>query len=230
MALLDEEIERERQKIKEDLEKRAREIASQQKKKDLEDAAAAAVSSRQSLTQFLYSSLPFRRSTPSVPVPPILTPADPQQAQPGKENPPGSRPGTPAASSAPETKSRTSDTKASEIPLPGPSPSEMEWQRQKDIDNVSNEAIDKIMEMIGLEEVKSQVLRIKAKIDTAIRQNTDFKEERLGVTLLGNPGTGMLLFGHICTGWKTNISVRENHGCTEIREISKHIPRGTAGN
>jgi hypothetical protein len=50
------------------------------------------------------------------------------------------------------------------------------------------------MDMIGLEEVKSQVLRIKAKIDTAIRQNTDFKEERFGVTLLGNPGTGMRPF------------------------------------
>jgi hypothetical protein len=44
--------------------------------------------------------------------------------------------------------------------------------------------------MIGLENVKSQVLRIKAKVDTSIRQGTDLKKERLGLVLLGNPGTG----------------------------------------
>lgn len=65
-----------------------------------------------------------------------------------------------------------------------------EWQRQKDQENASNLAIDKIMEMIGLEEVKSQVLRIKSKIDTSVRQGTDLKKERFGLVLLGNPGTG----------------------------------------
>jgi hypothetical protein len=71
------------------------------------------------------------------------------------------------------------------------SPSKTEWQRQKDQENASNPAIDKIMEMIGLEEVKRQVLRIKAKVETSIRQGTDIKKERLGLVLLGNPGTGM---------------------------------------
>lgn len=67
-----------------------------------------------------------------------------------------------------------------------------EWQRQKDQENASNLAIDEIMEMIGLEEVKSQVLRIKSKIDTSVRQGTDLKKERLGLVLLGNPGTGQI--------------------------------------
>lgn len=44
--------------------------------------------------------------------------------------------------------------------------------------------------MIGLEDVKAQVLRIKAKVETSIRQGTDLKKERLGLVLLGNPGTG----------------------------------------
>jgi hypothetical protein len=70
------------------------------------------------------------------------------------------------------------------------SASKTEWQRQKDQENANNPAIDKIMEMIGLEDVKSQVLRIKSKVDTSIRQGTDLKKERLGLTLLGNPGTG----------------------------------------
>lgn len=72
------------------------------------------------------------------------------------------------------------------------SASKTEWQRQKDQDNASNPAIDKIMEMIGLEEVKSQVLRIKSKVDTSVRQGTDLKNERLGLVLLGNPGTGQI--------------------------------------
>lgn len=73
------------------------------------------------------------------------------------------------------------------------SPARTEWERQKDKENQSNLAIDQIMEMIGLEDVKSQVLKIKSKVETSIRQGTDLKKERLGLTLLGNPGTGMLL-------------------------------------
>jgi DNA replication protein DnaC len=46
------------------------------------------------------------------------------------------------------------------------------------------------MSMIGLESVKSKVLEIKARVETAVRQNTDLKKERLGLVLLGNPGTG----------------------------------------
>jgi len=71
------------------------------------------------------------------------------------------------------------------------SPSKTEWQRQKDQENASNPAIDQIMEMIGLEDIKSQVLKIKSKVETASRQGTDLKKERLGLVLLGNPGTGM---------------------------------------
>ena len=71
------------------------------------------------------------------------------------------------------------------------SASKTEWQRQKDQENASNPAIDDIMAMIGLEDVKLQVLKIKSKVETSIRQNTDLKRERLGLVLLGNPGTGM---------------------------------------
>ena len=70
-----------------------------------------------------------------------------------------------------------------------------EWQRQKDQEGAHNPAIDNIMEMIGLEDVKAQVLKIKAKVETSIRQGTDLKRERLGLVLLGNPGTGKF-FSH----------------------------------
>ena len=69
--------------------------------------------------------------------------------------------------------------------------SEVKWQRQKDVENASNIAIDSMMEMIGLEDVKSQVLRIKAKVDATIRQTSGLKNERFNVSLLGNPGTGL---------------------------------------
>ena len=74
-------------------------------------------------------------------------------------------------------------------PIPKSS-SQEEWQHMKDIGGVSNDAVDAIMQMIGLEEVKAQVLRIKSKIDLTIQQNVSFKDERFNVVLLGNPGTG----------------------------------------
>lgn len=73
---------------------------------------------------------------------------------------------------------------------PNESPSKTEWQRQKDQENAQHPAIDNMMEMIGLEDVKAQILKIKAKVETTIRQGTDLKKERFGLTLLGNPGTG----------------------------------------
>jgi hypothetical protein len=73
------------------------------------------------------------------------------------------------------------------------SSSQEEWQHMKDIDGASNHAIDAIMQMIGLEEVKAQVLKIKSKIDVTKRQNTSLKDERFNIVLLGNPGTGTIL-------------------------------------
>jgi DNA replication protein DnaC len=46
------------------------------------------------------------------------------------------------------------------------------------------------MSLTGLEEVKSTFLSIKAKIETVARQGLDMKKERLGMVMLGNPGTG----------------------------------------
>ncbi|KAI1386218.1 P-loop containing nucleoside triphosphate hydrolase protein [Hypoxylon trugodes] len=72
----------------------------------------------------------------------------------------------------------------------GPSSAEADWKHQKDFENVSNEALDSLFKMIGLESVKKEFLTIKAKIDTFLRQGADTKDERLGAALLGNPGTG----------------------------------------
>jgi len=71
------------------------------------------------------------------------------------------------------------------------SPAKQEWQSQKAAENLSNSDFDAVMDMIGLEEVKLQILRIKAKVEVSIRQNSDMGQDRLNVAFMGNPGTGM---------------------------------------
>ncbi|KAI0954385.1 hypothetical protein AcV7_007636 [Taiwanofungus camphoratus] len=70
-----------------------------------------------------------------------------------------------------------------------PSKAEQEWERQKLMEGASNDSIDSIMNMTGLEDVKAQILQVKNKIDVARRQNISLKE-RYNIVLLGNPGTG----------------------------------------
>ena len=65
-----------------------------------------------------------------------------------------------------------------------------EWAQQKRLENAQNKALDSLMEMIGLEHVKSKFLSIKSRVDTAVRQNIGLKGDRFGAALLGNPGTG----------------------------------------
>ena len=167
MALLDDKINLERQKIKDAQSQRERDSAIQQKKKDLEDVAATT-------SRVLSQPLPIRN-------PPEVKPH-------AADSPNARRPCAPQPSS-------NVPAKAPESQPPAPlliSPSEKEWQRQKNMENASNDAIDSIMDMTGLEDVKSQVLRIKAQIDTRLRQNTDLKYQRFNIVLLGNPGTGLL--------------------------------------
>ena len=89
------------------------------------------------------------------------------------------------------------------VPLK-PSPSEQEWRRLKNVEGMTCSAIDAVMDMTGLEAIKEQVLKVKAKIDTSRRQGASLKNERFNVVFLGNPGTGMSkkLF---CLDCKSNL-------------------------
>ena len=73
---------------------------------------------------------------------------------------------------------------------PQPSPSTVEWKRLKKVENAHSDPIDALMELIGLEDVKSQVLSIRASLEAAKRQDIDIIRERYHVSFLGNPGTG----------------------------------------
>ncbi|KAH0562483.1 hypothetical protein GP486_002829 [Trichoglossum hirsutum] len=76
------------------------------------------------------------------------------------------------------------------IPVLLDSSAKDEWEHQKEYLGQQNEALDEIMSMVGLEDVKEKFLSIKGQVDTAVRQNIEMKEERFSATLLGNPGTG----------------------------------------
>ena len=121
------------------------------------------------------------------------------------------RSGTPSNQPSPEDTSRK-EKKRKE------SEAGSEWQRRKYIRGVTTPPIDAIMEMIGLEEVKKQVLRIMDKVDVNIRQGTSLSKERFNAVLLGNPGTGIiLLFPNM--RYSPTIMYRENYCSEALRQI-----------
>jgi len=80
-----------------------------------------------------------------------------------------------------------SPSKSNKVPA---STVQEKWERMKRSEGAVNPAIDEIMAMIGLEEVKRKILAVKSKIENAQRQGIDLTEDRMGMSLLGNPGTG----------------------------------------
>ena len=163
MARLNEEIENKRQAVQDERLAQARQIALQQRQIDLANI------SQMPRGQVPLHPKPLDSSQPEI-------------------RPPPDKPG--AHSTKPAESPRQSFPTPTKKNLPTDSPSKLEWERQKSIEKASNGAIDSLMDLVGLEEVKQQVLKIKAKIDTCQRQNSDVKDERFNISLLGNPGTG----------------------------------------
>lgn len=105
-----------------------------------------------------------------------------------------------------------------------------EWERQKRDEDADNELIDELMELVGLEKVKEQVLAIKDKVEVYEKQGTDIKKERFNVIFQGNPGTGQPLSLFLlrsvhqifdCTcWWLTPACNRKNHRCPPVRQFS----------
>lgn len=193
IAELDAEIEAEQEQQKDRELARQRADAIAQKQKDLADAKSRAARKAAQASK----SPPNAQATPAPPrqaggpaQPPLRAPTPTQIAAPQPATPaPHSEP-QPLSQPAPRPPTPRLSTENNDPPPLPPSKAEQEWQRQKDIDGADNEHIDAIMTMTGLEKVKEQVLRIKAKIDTSLRQGTSVKDERFNIALLGNPGTG----------------------------------------
>ncbi|KAF8249012.1 P-loop containing nucleoside triphosphate hydrolase protein [Wilcoxina mikolae CBS 423.85] len=134
-------------------------------------------------------------SPPPAPPPtqPFWQPVQPAPYQPPAPSPEGPIAGIPASWVAPGSQPTIPGSHEAEDigEEPEPTPSEKEWQRQKDFEGETNPAFDLLMtELTGLETVKAHLLRMKSKIETAVRQGIDLKRERFDIVLLGNPGTG----------------------------------------
>ena len=65
-----------------------------------------------------------------------------------------------------------------------------QWEYLKRFKGADNEALNDLMNMVGLEDVKDNFLAIKSEVDTAVRQGLDMSNKRFRASLLGNPGTG----------------------------------------
>jgi hypothetical protein len=94
---------------------------------------------------------------------------------------------------------------------PHTSPAAHEWARQKREQGQSNQSLDQLMSMVGLEEIKTHFLNVKAEIEAARRRDEEYWQARgkkifkddvdkgpntrnlnLNLVLMGNMGTGMV--------------------------------------
>lgn len=166
MADLDAQIEAERQRIKDLSLQDDRDLAHKQKLVDLQKAKEAAKNANEAA-----KNAKVAQKSP--------------QSQPANVDTPNKA----TRSKPPNSVSATKDC-STPAPRVEDSPAAQDWNRMKTLEGLSNDAIDELMQMTGLEAVKARFLQILQKIQTAQRQGTDIKQERLGTVLLGNPGTG----------------------------------------
>ncbi|KAI1173786.1 P-loop containing nucleoside triphosphate hydrolase protein [Nemania sp. FL0916] len=67
-----------------------------------------------------------------------------------------------------------------------------DWEYRKTTWGESNNALDELMDMVGIEEIKRKFLQLHTLIQTAGRQGLDHISEKFGAVFIGNPGTGLL--------------------------------------
>ncbi|RYP21731.1 hypothetical protein DL767_009193 [Monosporascus sp. MG133] len=82
-----------------------------------------------------------------------------------------------------------------------------EWEHYKEFEGARNDALDELMDMIGLEEVKHSFLEVQTKVDTKLRQAVPLGSERFSCSLLGNPGTGKTTVARIYAKFLTSVGV-----------------------
>ncbi|KAL0570784.1 hypothetical protein V5O48_011178 [Marasmius crinis-equi] len=208
LAKIEEQIAQENQRVQDERDRQEREAALMQKKKDLDNMRArydrmVKEASMRDVPQPSLTSVPSNTPLPPVvnavnaqqtttyPAPTQSTPTQPAPTQPTPTQPALTQP-HPIQAAPPTVRIGLYAPIVTPNPakIPKPSASEEEWNRQKRVEGARNKEIDALMELTGLEEVKAQVLKIKARIDVSKRQGVDLRDERFNVVMLGNPGTG----------------------------------------
>ncbi|KAF4948840.1 hypothetical protein FSARC_13634 [Fusarium sarcochroum] len=103
-----------------------------------------------------------------------------------------------------------------------------EWKNMKETEGARNDALDRLMEMIGLESVKDQLLSTKSMIDTKLRQGFSLSGERFSCSLLGNPGTGKTTVARIYAEFLTSVGAIAGSSFKEVTG-SKLANMGVSG-
>ncbi|KAF1998618.1 P-loop containing nucleoside triphosphate hydrolase protein [Amniculicola lignicola CBS 123094] len=174
LAEMEDEIEHQKRILKDQSEEQDRENVLAQKRLDLANLKTKG------------------RSIPAA-VPPPMENGQSNGKTPTKSPTPNKNAVTPASTDTPNSKGQTCQETNGSDGVPDTweeSESATDWDWQKKFEGAENQALDELMNMIGLESVKQQFLTIKAKVDTVVRQGVSLKDERFGAALLGNPGTG----------------------------------------
>ncbi|OPB46176.1 hypothetical protein A0O28_0062970 [Trichoderma guizhouense] len=87
------------------------------------------------------------------------------------------------------------------------SPMREVWELQKRKLDQTNETMDKVVDMIGIDHIKAAFLEIKGKIDTARSRREHLRKHDLNIILTGNPGTGKRTLSEFYFAFLKNCSV-----------------------
>jgi hypothetical protein len=196
---LQDEIAHERRILREFADQQTREQVLAQHRKQLADLKTRDIRNTQ-------NSPPPVPEVDVIVEPSILKPTPPIQAAKPADNEPA--------------QNETAAPPQGKDPEPAKSSAMEDWEYQKKFENASLEPLDKLMGLVGLEEIKQQFLTIKSKVDTVVRQNANLKDERFGAAFLGNPGTGQSFCHSYLVGvHNLTASSRQNHSRSPVRGL-----------
>ncbi|KAI5468107.1 P-loop containing nucleoside triphosphate hydrolase protein [Mariannaea sp. PMI_226] len=118
-----------------------------------------------------------------------------------------------------EAKRQSAESSTSQMPKPivsNHSKTSKEWEAMKHCDGSHSEALDSLMDMIGLESVKKCFLMMKGVVDAKIRQGLPLEGERYSCSLLGNPGTGKTTVARIYGQFLTTVGAISGNVFKEV--------------